>query len=762
MLWIQDELSYDKFHNNSDKLFRVIHYKDNFEDKAAGTPAPLGPALKASIPEVVNFARIASPFPRISVKYKDKLFYENRMIFVDSSFFEMFTFPLKSGNNETALKDLQNVVITEDIAKKYFGNENPVGKTLLLDGMFEIIVSGVVYNIPHNSHIQFDFLLSFQNIYAFHMLAIEWGDFNFNTYVQLNTSESTESINNKATEVAVSNNCPQIKYGNRIIFFQPLTDAHLDAETELSGIEIMAPLGNKNTVYVFSLIALLLLGIAYFNYINLSTARLSNRRFEIGVRKTLGANRWHVVSQFLVEAIIFSFIALLISILFVELALGEFNNFTGKALSLHLLDISNLSFILILTILVAAIAGLFPAFYILSISSTLFKGSPGVSKEIKNSPLRRALVAVQFSFTIGLIVGVIVIYNQMKFVSEKNLGFNKDNIVMVPVRENFAAKYNIIKNQLLQYPNILGVTAQDWLQIRGPRNTGLFKYEGKDDHKLTMISHAQVDNDFIDVMNIKLVEGRNFSKEYLTDKDEAFIINQEAAKQMKLASPVGGQFSLYNKTGRIIGVMKDANFSTLHHKAEPMVYHIMNDISRSAYFYGSIFIKIKGTDISESISVIKGIWEKENPYSPFEYQFLDEALNIRYKTEQTTGKLLNAFSFLAIFISCLGLFGLVSFSIEQRTKEIGIRKVLGSNVPGILSIVLKDFIYLILFANIIAWPAAYFLLDKWLEDFAYRIELSWWMFALAGGIALVIALATVSFQAIKAATANPVESLRYE
>jgi putative ABC transport system permease protein len=762
MLWVQDELSYDTFHKNSDTLFRVIHHKDNFEDKAAGTPAPLGPALLADIPEVVNFVRIASPFPRITVKYEDKLFYENRLIFVDSTFFEMFTFPFKSGNSETALKELQNVVITEDIAHKYFGNENPIGKTLLLDGRAEIIVSGVVYNVPHNSHIQFDFLLSFQNMYVRRMVGTEWGDFNFNTYVQLNTGTSTESINKKATAVAISNDCPQIKYGNRSISFQPLTDVHLDAETELAGIEIMAALGNKNTVYVFSLIALLLLCIAYFNYINLSTARLSNRRFEIGVRKTLGASRRHVVSQFITEAVIFSFIALLLSFILVELAFGVFNNFTDKSLSLHLLGITNILFIIALTILVAALAGLFPAFYIFSFSSKLYGGGSGISKEIKTSPLRKALVVVQFSFTIGLIAGVIVIHNQMKFISDKNLGFDKDNIVMVPVREKFGANYNSIKNRLLHEPNILGVAAQDWLQIRGPRNTGVFNYDRKGDHALTMISHAQIDYDFIDVMNIKLAEGRKFSKEHVTDPDEAFIINREAAQRMGLESPVGGQFSLYNKSGRIIGIMEDTHFSTLHYKTEPMVYHIMNDINRSAYLYGSIFIKIKGTDISESISVINEIWREENPYSPFEYQFLDEALNIRYKTEQTTGNLLNTFSFLAIFISCLGLFGLVSFSIEQRTKEIGIRKVLGSNVPGILSVVLKDFIYLILIANIIAWPAAYFLLDKWLQHFAYKIEISWWVFALAGVIALVIALLTVSFQAVKAAMANPVESLRYE
>ncbi|MBN1352788.1 ABC transporter permease [candidate division KSB1 bacterium] len=773
MLWVQDELSYDRFHKNADNLYRIINYKDKFQDKGAGTPAPLGPALKKEIPEIVNFTRIASPFPIIVVKNGNNKFYENRLVYADPDIFAMFTFPFLQGNPATAFSDPHSIILTEAMAYKYFGNKNPVGKVLTLDGQFDAIVSGVIKNIPHNSHIQFDFLLPFKNIITEDILGVEWFDFSFNTYVQLKDHSAYTALNRQITDLAKAHNCPQIVYSKLEFGLQPIKEVHLDADTQLAGIEVMSELGDKTNVYVFSLIAFLILCIACINFMNLSTARSANRSMEVGMRKVLGANRFQLRQQFLAESMLMTIIAFVIALVFIGLLFPLFNDLTGKQLTFSIFNYRYILGVFGLTLLTGFIAGIYPAFYMSSFQSiTLLKkqslipaGSfKGLSKQIKNSVFRKFLVVSQFCISITLIIGTFVIYKQLRYVRNRNLGFDKSNTLLLPIRENFAMKYDLIKTRLLQDPNIIGVTAQDWLQIRGPHNAGGLAFDWQENagkgHNY-MISHIRVDYDFIPTLGIRIVEGRNFSRNHPSDAQDAFILNEAAVKMMGMKSPIGKRFRLYGQVGKIVGVMQNAYFSSLHRKIEPQVYHVLTNAINSQVC-GAMLVKVNGSKIAAGLSSIEKIWQAENPNSPFEFQFFDEAIDQRYKSDQRTGKIFNYFAILAIFISCLGLFGLASYMVEQKTREIAIRKVLGASISGIVSLLSKEFVKWIIVANIITWPLAYYFMNKWLQDFAYRIDIGLWIFVISGGIALLIALATVSVQAIKAATANPVESLKYE
>jgi len=502
-LWVQDELSFDRFNKNVNNIFRVISYKGKFEDRSASSPAPLGPAMKESFPDVVSYVRFTNASNKVVVKYGKNVFYEDRIIFADPDIFKMFTLPFVEGTSNTALSGLFNVVITENIAHKYFGSEDPVGKTLTLEGNLNLIVSGVIKNIPAQSHIQFDFLLSMENVYKFHFFGTEWGDFNFTTYVMLHPNSFNAGFNSKVTNLAVSHNCPQVVFGKRKFGLQPLTDVHLDAGTDVEGTVFTTEPGDKNSVLIFSLISFLILGIACINYMNLSTARSEKRKQEVAMRKTLGANRSQLTIQFLGESVFISIIASVIAMGLIELLLPVFNNLTGKHLSLNFSDIRFISGLAAVTILTGLISGSYPALYLSS--SRQIK----VFRKQASSHLRKFLVVAQFSLSIGLIICTLFAFNQLHYLQNKNLGFDKDNVIVVQVRENFGAKYAVIKDQLIKNANILGVTAQDWFQVRGPRNTGgpAYNWEGNPDPRFNpMISHTKVDYDFVKTMNIKIVE----------------------------------------------------------------------------------------------------------------------------------------------------------------------------------------------------------------------------------------------------------------
>jgi putative ABC transport system permease protein len=642
------------------------------------------------------------------------------------------------------------------MADKYFGDENPVGKTMQIEGR-PAAITGVIQDIPQHSHIQFDFLSSYEFIQEVTNYGMSWGSFNFVTYLQLEAKRDIQELSKDITAVASKNNCPQVKDGVEFRL-QPLSAIHLDSRAaHRNYIDV----GDIKYVYVFSIIAFFVLFIACVNFMNLSTARSTTRAKEVGMRKTVGASRRQLIMQFFGESLFLTSMACVFALILVIGLLPAFNQIPGKQLKLDLIDAHLVFGLIIIVLLTALTAGSYPAIYLSSFRPV--KVLKGVFKsEGKGQTFRRILVVTQFSLSIALLIGTSVAYNQLRFLRHSKLGFNKENIVYVPIKENIGNRYDAFKAELLNDSNILSVAAQYYLfaEEGSFRSTG-YNWEGKEEGQQVDIILNLVDYDFIPMLDLELVEGRNFSKEYSTDTTQAYILNEEAIKEMGIQNPVGKQFSYGRRKGTIIGVLKNAHFRSLHVEIEPHVFFFLNDVSEATQ-YGVILVKINGNKTEEALAKIQGVWEDINPISPFEYHFLDQKYDSLYRKEKKIGTILNAFTLFAIVISCLGLFGLASFLTEQRTSEIGIRKVLGASESGIVFLLSKQFTKWVLIANLFAWPAAYFVMSEWLKSFAYRINIGIWVFVLSGLLAAGIALVTVSFQAIRAARANPIDSLRYE
>ena len=756
LLWVQDELSYDRFHENGKDIYRIMSYGTRYMIEGIdGTPAPLAPAVKEEVPGIVNYARF-SDIPKLVFKYGDKVFYETRGLIADPSIFEIFTFPFAQGDPKTALSEPLDIVITETMAKKYFGNENPVGKTMEIEGR-PAAVTGVIQDIPHNSHIQFDFLSSYEFIQELTNYGMSWGSFNFVTYLQLEANRDIQEIGKNITAVAAKNNCPQVKDGVEFRL-QPLSAIHLDNRAAFRNY---SNVGDRKYVYVFSIIAFFILFIACVNFMNLSTARSTTRAKEVGMRKTVGASRRQLIMQFFGESLFLNSMACVFSLILVSVLLPAFNQVTGKQLKLDLIDVQLVLGLIIIVLLTAVTAGSYPAIYLSSFRPV--KVLKGVFKsEGKGQTFRRILVVTQFTLSIALLIGTSVAYNQLRFLRYSKLGFNKENIVYVPIKENIGKRYDAFKAELLNDSNIQFVAAQYYLfaEEGAFRSTG-YNWEGRKEGQEVDIILNLVDYDFIPMLDLELVEGKNFAKEYSTDATQAYILNEEAIKAMGIQDPVGKQFSYGKRKGTIIGVLKNAHFRSLHVEIEPHVFFFLNDVSEATQ-YGVVLIKINGNKTEEALAKIQGVWENINPISPFEFHFLDQKYDSLYRKEKKIGTILNAFTLFAIVISCLGLFGLASFLTERRTSEIGIRKVLGASESGIVFLLSKQFTKWVLIANLFAWPAAYFVMNEWLKSFAYRINIGVWTFVLSGLLAVGIALGTVSYQALKAARANPIDSLRYE
>jgi len=539
---------------------------------------------------------------------------------------------------------------------------------------------------------------------------------------------------------------------------QPLSAIHLDNRAAFRNY---SDVGDRKYVYVFSIIAFFILFIACVNFMNLSTARSTTRAKEVGMRKTVGASRRQLIMQFFGESLFLTSTACVFSLILVSVLLPAFNQITGKQLKLDLIDVQLVLGLIIIVLLTTVAAGSYPAIYLSSFRPVkVLKGA--FKSEGKGQTFRRILVVTQFTLSIALLIGTSVAYNQLRFLRYSKLGFNKENIVYVPIKENIGKRYDAFKDELLNDSNIQSVAAQYYLfaEEGAFRSTG-YDWEGREQGQEVDIILNLVDYDFITMLDLELVEGRNFAKEYSTDATQAYILNEEAIKAMGIQDPVGKQFSYGKRKGTIIGVLKNAHFRSLHVEIEPHVFFFLNDVSEATQ-YGVVLIKINGNKTEETLAKIRGVWENINPISPFEYHFLDQKYDSLYRKEKKIGTILNAFTLFAIVISCLGLFGLASFMTEQRTSEIGIRKVLGASESGIVFLLSKQFTKWVLIANLFAWPTAYFVMNEWLKSFAYRINIGVWAFVLSGLLAVGIALGTVSYQALKAARANPIDSLRYE
>jgi putative ABC transport system permease protein len=738
MLWVQDELSYDSFHENADQICRVLTVGGTV------TPSPLAETLKDEYPEVVDAARHVSRKWKLS--YEDRSFVEQGAL-VDPSFLEIFTFRTVSGDLSAAFADPYSIVITKSVADKLFGEADPIGMPISARSQFELTVAAVIEDVPRNSHFNFDWLASE------HLMHFLWGssDFrwesnNFITYVMLQRGVSHQSVSEEIAGVVASHD----PGNSSILRLQPLRDIHLHGSN--GG-------GTITYVYVFSVMAVFLLLIACVNFMNLATARSVGRAKEVGMRKVTGACRIDLVGQFMGESLLHSFVAMLFAVILVELMLPGFNNLSGKQLSLNYVGNWELPLGLVcIALFTGLVAGSYPALFLSSYAPMgILRRSAGARG--RSVLFRRILVIGQFMVSVALIIGTTVVHSQLQHIRNMDLGYDEEHILCMTLRRDLAMNLQTVSEKLSQHSSIRGIVLTSSLLDESETSTDEWDWEGKaTDQKLNM-KVLSVTYDFPEVFGTEMVEGRFFSREYSTDVVEAIIVNEAAVRAMQMESPVGRQLSCGNIShikGEIIGVVKDFHFRPVHFEIQPLLIRIIPS------WLDNVCMKIASENVPGTIDHIRSTLKELAPGYPFEYRFLDDRIDGRYRAEQRMGSILLYASLIAVFVSCLGLLGLISFSAEQRTKEIGIRKVLGASELGMVTLLSKEFLTLVLIANVISVPIAYFAMNSWLQRFAYRTALSWHIFALSAMAALLIALLTVSFRAIKAARANPVDAIRCE
>ena len=749
-LYLHNELSVDRFHEKADRTYRLImeQHQPNHIIHSACSPAPAGPALCETFPEIINYTRYSHLFGEVLLSHRDKRFYESRGAYGDPGFFKIFTVKFTRGNPETVFEKLHSIVLSESLAEKYFGDENPIGKTLELENAFDLTVMGVFEDIPGQSHLQFDYMIPYKLQAAWGANLKDWNNWGLQyTYLLLQKNLDIREINRKIGKT-IQRHLPE---SQDLLYLQPLKEIYLSTDITY---DTYAYLGDRNIILSFFMTGMIILIIASINFVNLTTARSIKRAQEIGLRKVIGANRLQLIRQFIGESFIFSLLALLFAVLLVQLMLPAFNDVTGKQLTI---GFSNKGILIgfCLTLMFTGFgAGFYPAVLLSSYKpASALKGMPSLSKR---HPLRRVLVVIQFFLSIVLIIFTLTIRKQLNYLLNKELGFDKESIVYAQMQGTIRREYELLKKNLLENQNILSVSSGSSFSTIYQKTTEDADWEGKEEEESRILFASIVDYDFLKTFNIELVQGRDFSKEFSTDEKHAFIINEKAAALMGFKNPIGKELSFNGETGLIIGVVKDYHYLSLHQRIEPLIISIRNE------WRLMIFIKIDSEDISGTISTIQKTWGDIAPDIPFEYRFWDDTLDRQYSRERKTKEIFHYFTLLAIFISCMGLFGLASFMTEQRTKEIGIRKVLGARESGLFMLLSKEFVKWVIVANLAAWPVAWLAVREWLQGFAYRAPIGVWPFLLATVTALVIAMMTVTFHSVKAARANPIEALRYE
>ena len=758
MLWVKEELSYDRFHKNADDIYLVL--RESNKEKMGVSSKLLAQALKEELPEIANSTYIM-PFPEsfaITLKRGDKSFTESAAM-PASNFFEMFSFKFLEGDPATVLTDPNSIILTEGMAKKYFGDEDAMGKTLdiIAFGLKRTVkVAGILQNIPSNSQMQKEIFIPFQWLQSLGLGNWEtWDNQSNHTYIQLKGNYDLEAVSKKITACEIRHfprqNIKALSYS-----LLPLTKIHLYG----NGIKFLDTTGNIKYVEIFSAIAVIILLIACINYMNLSTALSLKRAKEVGIKKAIGADRKTLMVQFFGESLFLSLIALIIAIVLVELFLPAFNQLAGKHLIIRYDDMSFLPMVIGVALLTSLVSGCYPAIFLSSFQPIqILKGKLRVSSS--SVSIRKGLVVFQFALSIIMIICTIVVFHQLSFIRNSTLGLDKENILCIKLVGDANKRSEALRNQLQQNSDILSISRSEPMNSGAWGNTlGVF-WPGKpqNENKTFWILHT--DYDLASTFKIEMSRGRYYSREYLSDKTSAFVVNEAAVKSMNLKSPLDQEIQVWGRTGKIIGVTKDFHYSTFHTTVEPLIIRIPDD-NQYDIFYRELSIRFKPGTLYTSMASIEKAWKEQMSGLPFEYYFYDEFLDSQYRSEQRMGTIFTSFSILSIVIACLGLFALASLAAEQRTKEIGIRKVLGASVSDITVILSKDFFLLVIMSNVIAWPISFYVMNKWLQGFAYRVELSWWVFVLASLMALLIAMMTVSWRAIKSATANPVESLRYE
>ncbi len=772
ILFVLNELSYDKFNQKANKIYRVYLSGKIGETEIVGawTAAPTARVFVDEIPEVIDAVRMDN-WDEVIVKYNEKSYIENHFMLADSTFFNIFSIPLIQGNPKTALAVSHNVVLTIDAAKKYFGNEDPIGKQIRINSDTSYFtVTGIMENVPENAHFEFNMLGSF----ATHDRANEdfWLSNSFYTYLLLADNASAKEVESKIPPILEKYIGPQlqkvlgisidewVEAGNRYgLYLQPLNDIHLNPAIQHG----LKPSNDKKYVYIFSIIAFLIIVVAVINYMNLATARSANRSKEVGLRKVSGSSKTMLVRQFLFESIILSFISLILALIIIQISLPHINNI----MQLHLtLDFFSVWYVIpglfILTILIGILSGSYPSFLLAS-----FKPSTVISGELKKggkSILRNTLVVVQLLISIAIILGTVIIYRQISYMLNKDLGFNKEQLMVIR-RVGALGNYNkikVFKQEIEKFPGILATTNST--SVPGyPNNNNGFMIEGRSSEQTVLMNVCWVDYDFLKTYDIKIKEGRFFSKVFLSDT-AAVVINESAARKFGFENPLKERFIQPGDNGeknflQVIGVVKDFHYQSLHEDISPHVFILK---PKSWEWGGYLSIKLAPKSINQSIRQIEQTWKDFAPRDPLQYFFMDEEFENMYREEIRTGNISLGFSILAILIASLGLFGLTSYASEQRTKEVGIRKVLGSSINSVMILLMKEIFLLLSIATLLAWPITYYIMKNWLENFHYRINFSVLDFLLAFAIAAIVAMLTVGYRAYKGARTNPAKALKYE
>lgn len=750
-LWIQEELGYDRFHSHKHQIaqvYSVSQYSSGSTQTFMGSYYPLAQVIKDECSEVKEVARFNTT-RGVLLQHGEQQFMDDVIGLADPAFFKIFTFPLLQGDPGTILSDNYSAVLTEKMAKKYFGNDDPLGKVLNVSNAFDIRVTGVIQDVPTRSSLQFDCIVPFKMSFAPEFKEPEhWGGNPFATYVRLHENVSFSDVGQKITGIVERHNPSESGYTNTF-HLHPLTKLHL-----------YSPGGGGliQTLIIFSIIALFVLIIACINFMNLSTAKATTRAKEVGVRKVIGAQKGDLIRQFMGESLMITFITLAIAVLVLILFLPTLNSLLGKQLSLTLLHkpVVILGFLGI-ALFTGILSGSYPSLYLSAFQPAHILRNKIKTGGSKSSGFRKGLVLVQFTLSIFLIISTIGVYRQLGFVMTKDLGFDRENLLILTYSQGLRNQYESFKTELLNSPHILGVTKS----MQGPWNIAstvrALEWDGKDPDETVHMNWDYVDYDYFQTLQIEIIQGRSFSREFPTDEKEAYVVNEEAVKLMGMDSPVGQRLSVFRNQGRIIGVAKNFHFQPLQYVIKPFVFILRPDVS------SNIFVRLKPENISGTLEYIGSTFKKFDPDFPQDPLFFNDILKTYiYNDERRIGRISSYFTGLAILISCLGLFGLVTFMAERRTKEIGIRKVMGASAGNVVVMLSRDFIKWVIIANVIAWPAAYLTLQKILSQYAYKTSLGLEIFILSGLAALIIATMTAGYQSLRAAKSDPVDALRYE
>jgi len=755
LLWVNDEKSVDAFHKNKKYLYQVYErsYYDGKVDADYSTQGLLAEELKRTVPEIQytsGFESVAAPGSSSTFEEGEKIAKMNGM-FASEDFLKMFTYPLLQGSTATALNEPNSVAISKHMAEYFFGNaENAINKTIRFENNEDLKVTAVFDNVPANSSQQFDFLRTWSDFVKQNDWVHNWGNTDPQTFIQLKPGADAAKVQSKIKDF-IYNYKEKSKSITTELALQPYAEKYLHSNFKdgyLSG-------GRIEYVNLFSIIAVFILFIACINFMNLATARSAKRAKEVGIRKVVGALRSTLIAQFVWEAILLTFISIIIAIIITAAALPAFNQLTSKHLSIPFNQPTFWLTILGLILITGFVAGSYPALFLSSLKPVrVLKGSLKFSWSA--SFFREALVVFQFAMSVFLIIAMIVVYKQLNYIQTINLGYDRDNLIYIPIEGDLVKNYEAFKQEALDNTDIVNVSKMRNSPTGIGHHTGDIYWPGKNPNLTISFADGVVGYNFVKTMNLQMQAGRDFSKDYGADS-AGFLLNETAVKRIGLSDPIGKTITWGNHEGKIIGVMKDFHFNSLHETIEPLIMRLDEN-----WKWGTILVRIKAGKTKEAIASLQKICKEVNPKFPFTYQFSDLEYAKLYASEAVVSKLSNIFAFLAIFISCLGLFGLATFTAEQRTKEISVRKVLGASSTNIVRLLSANFLKPIILAFLIAFPAAWDAMNNWLQNYAYKINMSWWMFALAGVLTICIAVITVSYQSIKAALANPVKSLRTE